>query len=347
LEKTAAAITKKEDAFYLNLNALKNKEGVLKASEYTIVSEKNPTWKAYTSVPILISNVENVQVQFRNNEVVSSIVNATIVSSESGSDSKLWSYLLWLTAMVGFWATMSISIADITRYAATQKDQIAGQFIGLPATMMLYSFVGIFVTCAAVINFKDILIADDAPWDPVSLISKFKNPMVVIVAQIFMLIATLSTNIAANVIAPSNAFSNLWPKKISFRTGGVITGVLGILIMPWWLLNEISGFLIFVSGLLGPVLGILIADYYVVRKKKLELAELYKENGIYSYGKTGFNKAAMIALFLGVFVALIGYWVPALNFLYSLSWFTGFIISFVLYVVFMKNNNTTRITKKS
>jgi cytosine/uracil/thiamine/allantoin permease len=347
LEKTAAAITKKEDAFYLNLNALKNKEGVLKASEYTIVSEKNPTWKAYTSVPILISNAEDIQVQFRNNEVVSSIVNATIVSSESGSDSKLWSYLLWLTAMVGFWATMSISIADITRYAATQKDQIAGQFIGLPATMMLYSFVGIFVTCAAVINFKDILIADDAPWDPVSLISKFKNPMVVIVAQIFMLIATLSTNIAANVIAPSNAFSNLWPKKISFRTGGVITGVLGILIMPWWLLNEISGFLIFVSGLLGPVLGILIADYYVVRKKKLELAELYKENGIYSYGKTGFNKAAMIALFLGVFVALIGYWVPALNFLYSLSWFTGFIISFVLYVLFMKNNNTTRITKKS
>jgi cytosine/uracil/thiamine/allantoin permease len=347
LEKTAVSITKKEDTFYLNLNALKNKEGDLKASEYTIISDKNPTWKAYTSEPILISNAENIKVQFRNNEVVSSIVNATIVSSESGSDSKLWSYLLWLTAMVGFWATMSISIADITRYAATQKDQIAGQFIGLPATMMLYSFVGIFVTCAAVINFKDILIADDAPWDPVSLISKFKNPMVVIVAQIFMLIATLSTNIAANVIAPSNAFSNLWPKKISFRTGGMITGILGILIMPWWLLNEISGFLIFVSGLLGPVLGILIADYYVVRKKKLELAELYKEDGIYSYGKTGFNKAAMIALFFGVFVALIGYWVPALNFLYSLSWFTGFIISFVLYVLLMKKKNTTLITKNS
>ena len=347
LEKTAAAITKKEDAFYLNLNALKNKEGDLKASEYTIISDKNSTWKAYTSEPILISNAENIQVQFRNNEVVSSIVNATIVSSESGSDSKLWSYLLWLTAMVGFWATMSISIADITRYAATQKDQIAGQFIGLPATMMLYSFVGIFVTCAAVINFKDILIADDAPWDPVSLISKFKNPMVVIVAQIFMLIATLSTNIAANVIAPSNAFSNLWPKKISFRTGGMITGVLGILIMPWWLLNEISGFLIFVSGLLGPVLGILIADYFLIRKKKLELAELYKEDGIYSYGKTGFNKAAMIALFVGVFAALIGYWVPTLSFLYSLSWFTGFIISFVLYVLLMKNNNTTLITKNS
>ena len=340
LDKAGATITKKEDVYYLNLISLKDKEGKLKVSEYNIVSDDNSIWERFTSEPIAISNVENVQVQFRNTEsdipVFSSIVNANIVDQDSNSNkSKLWSYLLWLTAMVGFWATMSISIADITRYAATQKDQIAGQFLGLPATMMLYSFVGIFVTCAAIINFKDILIAEDAPWDPVSLISKFKNPVVVIIAQIFMLIATLSTNIAANVIAPSNAFSNLWPKKISFRTGGLITGIIGIIIAPWWLLNEISGFLIFVSGLLGPVLGILIADYYVVRNKRLELVELYKEDGIYSYGKTGFNKAAMIALFFGVFVALIGYWVPQLNFLYSLSWFTGFIISFVLYVLLM------------
>jgi NCS1 family nucleobase:cation symporter-1 len=242
--------------------------------------------------------------------------------------------------MVGFWATMSISIADITRYAATQRDQVTGQFLGLPLTMMLYSFVGIFVTCAAIINFKDVLIAEDAPWDPVSLIAKFENPVVVIIAQIFMIIATLSTNIAANVIAPSNAFSNLWPKKISFKTGGTITGIIGILILPWWLLDEISGFLIFVSGLLGPVLGILIADYYFIRKKEMALPELYKEEGIYSYGKTGFNKAAMISLVVSVFLALIGYWVPALNFLYSLSWFTGFIIAFVLYYFLMKNNKS-------
>ncbi len=333
LEKAAVSISEKDDTYYLNLNVLKNKDGQLKASEYNIVSDESTTWETFTPQPIPIASKENVQVQFKNNDVLSSVVTASVISENSGS--KLWSYLLWLTAMVGFWATMSISIADITRYAATQKDQVVGQFIGLPATMMLYSFVGIFVTCAAIINFKDILIADDAPWDPVSLIAKFKNPIVVIVAQIFMIIATLSTNIAANVIAPSNAFSNLWPKKISFKTGGTITGIIGILIMPWLLLNEISGFLIFVSGLLGPVLGILIADYYLVRGKKLELAELYKEEGIYSYNKTGFNKAAMIALFVGVFVALIGYWVPALNFLYSLSWFTGFFISFLLYYLLM------------
>ena len=333
LEKAAASISEKDDTYYLNLNVLKSKDGQLKASEYNIVSDESTTWETFTPQPIPIASKENVQVQFKNNDVLSSVVTASVISENSGS--KLWSYLLWLTAMVGFWATMSISIADITRYAATQKDQVAGQFIGLPATMMLYSFVGIFVTCAAIINFKDILIADDAPWDPVSLIAKFKNPVVVIIAQIFMIIATLSTNIAANVIAPSNAFSNLWPKKINFKTGGTITGIIGILIMPWWLLNEISGFLIFVSGLLGPVLGILIADYYLVRGKKLELADLYKEEGIYSYNKTGFNKAAMIALLVGVFVALIGYWVPALNFLYSLSWFTGFFISFVLYYLLM------------
>lgn len=345
LEKSAASITEETNVFYLNLNSLKDKEGKLKVTEYNIVSDDNTTWEAFTDNPIAIESSENVRVQFRNTNgeapVLSSVVSANIVDSDKeGGGSKLWSYLLWFTAMVGFWATMSISIADITRYASSQKDQVAGQFMGLPGTMMLYSFVGIFVTCAAVINFEDVLIADDAPWDPVSLIAKFKNPTVVIISQIFMIIATLSTNIAANVIAPANAFSNLYPKKISFRMGGLITGIIGILIAPWWLLNEISGFLIFVSGLLGPVLGILIADYFLVRKKKLALDELYKEAGIYSYKKTGFNRAAMIALFAGVFLALIGYWVPVLGFLYSLSWFTGFVISFILYTLLMKNNKS-------
>jgi len=352
LDKTAATLTEKDNTLFLNLNALKDKEGNLKANEYQITAtDIKSEWKSISNEAVNVSKFISVdevsngdkalQVQFRNsitNPIVkSSVVTALLVNSSEKKSSKLWGYLLWLTAMVGFWATMSISIADITRYASSQKDQVAGQFIGLPGTMMLYSFVGIFVTCAAVINFQDILIADDAPWDPVSLIAKFKNPTVVIIAQIFMIIATLSTNIAANVIAPANAFSNLLPKKISFRMGGIITGIIGILIAPWWLLNEISGFLIFVSGLLGPVLGILITDYFLIRKKHIELAELYKENGIYAYNNTGFNKAAIIALFVGVFLALIGYWVPALNFLYSLSWFTGFIISSILYYIMMMN----------
>ncbi len=356
LGQTSATISQENKNLYLHLNALKNKDGSLKVTDYKIIFGTNETdWQPfinsaiginkYLSVEDLESGEQSLKVQFSNTEteppVVSSVVHATLVKSNENIDSKLWKYILWLTAMVGFWATMSISIADITRYASSQKDQIAGQFIGLPGTMMLYSFVGIFVTCAAVINFKDVLIANDAPWDPVSLLAKFKNPVVVVISQIFMLIATLSTNIAANVIAPANAFSNLYPKKISFRMGGLITGIIGILIAPWWLLNEISGFLIFVSGLLGPVLGIMIADYFLIRKKKLKLDELYKVEGIYSYNKTGYNRAAMIALFTGVFSALIGYWVPSLNFLYSLSWFTGFFISFILYYLLMKNHSSS------
>ncbi len=357
LDKTAATLTEKEGILFLNLNVLQDKEGNLKAEEYQIsVGEIKGEWETifsegidiseYASVSDVSKGDKVVRVQFRSisSETIieSSVVTALLIDSEKNkSSSKLWRYLLWLTAMVGFWATMSISIADITRYASTQSDQVSGQLIGLPGTMILYSFVGIFVTCAAVINFKDVLIAEDAPWDPVSLIAKFKSPVVVIISQIFMIIATLSTNIAANVIAPANAFSNIFPKKISFRMGGLITGIIGIIIMPWWLLNEISGFLIFVSGLLGPVLGILITDYYFIRKKRVELAELYKESGIYSYKNTGFNKAAIIALFIGVFLALIGYWVPAFNFLYSLSWFTGFIISSLIYYFIMKNYSSS------
>lgn len=288
----------------------------------------------------LFAGTKNIQVQFKKEKFLSSIIHVSF-SSANKSDSKnqWWQYILWLTAMVGFWATMSLSISDITRYAKTQNDQIKGQLIGLPGTMILYSFVGIFVTCAAVINFEDVLISSDAPWDPVTLLSKFNNPIIVIIAQVFMVIATLSTNIAANVIAPANSFSNLIPQKISFRAGGIITAIIGIIICPWWLLGEISGVLIFVSGLLGPVLGILLSDYYLIRRKKLELAELYKNKGIYAYGGSGLNSAAMIALFVGVFVAIIGFFVPSLAFLYNLSWFTGFIASFIVYYQLMKNVN--------
>jgi len=284
-----------------------------------------------------------VQVVFKKDlagsPIFSSVISVSEISVEDSSlSSKLWQYVLWLTAMVGFWATMSISISDITRYAESQKSQILGQFLGLPGTMMLYSFVGVFVTCAAIINFDDILIANDAPWDPVSLLAKFQSPVVVVLAQFFMLIATLSTNIAANVIAPANVFSNLFPKKISFRMGGIITGIIGIIICPWWLLDEISGILIFISGLLGPVLGVMIADYFLIRKTEIKLSELYKEDGEFAYGGSGINYKAMIALAVGVFTALIGYWIPELNFLYSLSWFTGFFLSFSIYYVLMKKS---------
>lgn len=339
----APSISTESGQNIIHLNPAMDSKGNPKATEYRLfTNDQAGDWLKLdnTSIP-LNGSTENRKIQVRKNTDKGFVESAEVSLSvqeknTSNTDSKLWSYILWLTIMVGFWATMSLSIADITRYSSTQREQILGQFIGLPGTMMLYSFVGIFVSCAAVIIFDDILIGNNAPWDPVSLLAKFQNPVVVIISQIFMIIATLSTNIAANVIAPANAFSNLSPKNISFRMGGLITGILGIIICPWYLMSEISNILIFISGLLGPVLGIMLSDYYLIRKMEIPLDELYKEEGQFKYS-SGFNMSAMIALALGVFIAIIGYFVPSLDALYKLSWFSGFLVSFVVYYLLMKS----------
>ena len=351
MQNPTAVVMQDDDGYFLELSPLKTSNGQIKAEYFEVTLDDKKSINMTVSPQMApidlkllfpnseVSNKSKISVQFALGDEDKTIKSSTVSASFEGQGAgpSVMSYLIWLTAMVGFWATMSLSIADITRYDSTQKAQITGQLIGLPGTMILYSFVGVFVTFAAMLNFSDILISDDAPWDPVSLLAKFESPVVVVISQIFMLIATLSTNIAANVIAPANAFSNLLPKQISFRTGGIITAVIGIIICPWWLLNEISGILIFISGLLGPVLGILVCDYFLIREKKLALAELYKTDGIYSYSG-GFNIKAMISLIVGVSLALVGYFIPSMGFLYSLSWFTGFIISFVLYYVLMKKN---------
>lgn len=343
LEKPVAEIYQETNQSFVQINPITDKEGKAKATSYQLTLNGTELgWKDLPNTNVSIKNIsenDSYQIQLKNDTSISSIVDVSLRTDKGSFQDKIWKYLIWLTAMLGFWATMSLSIADITRYSSSQKAQIQGQFIGLPGTMMLYSFVGIFVTCAAIINFDDILIANDAPWDPIALLAKFDNVWVVVIAQLFMIIATLSTNIAANVIAPANAFSNLFPKKISFRTGGIITGIIGILIFPWLLLNEIQGLLIDVSAVLGPVLAILVCDYYLIQKKEIRLADLYKENGIYSFGGSGYNKAAIISLLIAAFIAIGGKWIPAMSGLYAVSWFSGFIISFGLYYFLMKKNS--------
>lgn len=329
----ATAKLKNEQGNILELHPLTDKNGQLKATKirfWTSGYQSEPTeWQPLAGAdlnnfPVNFPANTRFKIQFANEKSESSII-APAPANQGGPT---WlTYLGYLTVMVGFWGTMAISIADITRYVPTQKSQMMGQFIGLPGTMILYSFVGIFVTCAAIINFDSILIGSDAPWDPVQLLNQFENKWVIFVAQIFMLIATLSTNIAANVIAPANAFANVAPKSISFQKGGFIAAFVGIIICPWWLLGDIIGILLFVSGLLGPVLGVLVADYYLVRKTNLNLAALYDEKGEYG----GFNMPAMAALALGVGVVLLGFFVPALDILYQLSWFTGFGVSLLVY----------------
>jgi cytosine/uracil/thiamine/allantoin permease len=266
----------------------------------------------------------------------SSVVSVGVTDGQQGGKTPLMTYLFWLTAMVAFWATLALNIPDITRYAKSQKDQAIGQFLGLPTTMVLYSFIGVAVTCAAIIIFDDLLITADAPWDPIRLLARFDDqPVLLIFAQVGILIATLSTNIAANVISPANSFANLYPEKISFRMGGYITGIIGILIMPWKLLGLIIGFLLTYGAILGPVVGILLADYFIVNKKELALDELYQKDGRYRYAN-GWNPIALLALGVGVFLVLLGMFIPSLKPLYDTGWFVGFIVSFIIYASLQK-----------
>ena len=238
-----------------------------------------------------------------------------------------------LTGMVGYWATLSLNIPDFSRFAKSQKAQIVGQAIGLPPTMALYSFIGVAVTSATVVIFGEAI------WDPVVLLSKFQNPIIVIISMLALLIATLTTNIAANVVSPANDFSNIYPKKITFIRGGMMTAVLGIIIMPWKLLSDYSayifGWLVGYSGFLGPIAGILICDYFLVKKRKLTVIDLYRRGGEYEY-KNGFNLKAIFALAVGIVVALIGLLVPSLRFLYDYAWFVGFAMSFLVFLLIMK-----------
>jgi NCS1 family nucleobase:cation symporter-1 len=243
-----------------------------------------------------------------------------------------------LTGMIGFWATLSLNIPDFTRYARSQRDQAIGQALGLPTTMGFYSFIGVAVTSATVIIYGETI------WDPVELLSRFRSPIVLALAMVSLCLATLATNIAANVVGPANDFAHLWPRRISFRTGGLITGILGILIQPWKLVADPSGFifewLVAYSALLGAVGGILIADYYLIRKTRLDLAGLYQKDGPYWYAG-GFNPIALVSLAAGIAPCVPGFlgimkivqvskvWIS----LYHYTWFISFAISAALYDV--------------
>lgn len=245
-----------------------------------------------------------------------------------------------LTGMVGFWATVALNIPDFTRYAKSQRAQMVGQALGLPTAMTLYAFIGVAVTSASAVIFGEPV------WDPVILLGRFHQPAVAFVALIALLLATLNTNVAANVVSPSNDFSNLRPSLISFRTGGLITGVLGILMMPWRLLRDfgsyIFGWLVGCSALLGPIAGIMICDYYLVRHRRLVVEDLYRRDGVYKYWR-GLNLRAIIALFTGVAIALIGLAVPLFRWLYDYAWFAGFFISGALYLLLMRGRENSRL----
>ncbi|MBS1564085.1 MAG: NCS1 family nucleobase:cation symporter-1 [Bacteroidetes bacterium] len=266
--------------------------------------------------------------------------------SKFQTSSEFWHFFIpGLTGMVGFWATLSLNIPDFTRYAVSQRAQIRGQAIGLPPSMTIFSFIGVVVTSATTIIYGTTI------WDPVVLAGRFDNKLLISIAMIAVAISTLATNIAANIVSPANDFANLAPSKINFRTGGYITGIIGILIFPWKLLADPSGYiftwLVGYSSLLGPVGGIMIVDYYFVRRQQLDVTDLYKIKGQYSYSK-GFNRGAVLALLLGIVPNIPGFlvtikiiaadavpqWVSGM---YSYAWFTGFFVSGICYMLIMRN----------
>jgi len=238
-----------------------------------------------------------------------------------------------LTAMVGYWATLALNIPDFTRYSKSQNSQVVGQAFGLPVAMTLYSFIGVAVTSASAVIFGQPI------WSPIDLIAKFHQPLVALIAMVGLLVATLNVNVAANVVSPSNDISNLNPRLISFRMGGLITGFLGLAMMPWKLMasfhNYIFEWLIGYSALLGPVAAIMIADYFLIRGTRLDMESLYTRGGIYEY-RNGINPRAMIALAAGVICALTGRFVPAVHWLFDYAWFTGFFVSGAVYVGLMR-----------
>ncbi len=245
-----------------------------------------------------------------------------------------------LTAMVGYWATLSLNIPDFTRYSRSQESQIIGQAFGLPIAMTLYSFIGIACTSASVAIFGT------AVWSPIELIGRFHQPMTAFIALVTILVATLNVNIGANVVSPSNDFSNLAPRLISFRTGGLITGFLGLAMMPWKLMSTfgsyVFGWLVGYSALLGPVAGIMVVDYFLIRSTQLDIYSLYHREGPYEYSR-GINPRALVALAAGIVLALIGLLVPSLRPLYDYAWFVGFLVSGFVYYLAMSGLAAGRV----
>jgi NCS1 family nucleobase:cation symporter-1 len=246
-----------------------------------------------------------------------------------------------LTSAVAFWGTMALSIPDFSRFARSQRDQAVGQAVGLPGTMALFAFIGAVVTNATVVIFGTRVA------DPVALLARVGGPLVVVLSMIGLSVATLTTNIAANVVSPANDFSNIAPHRIRFRHGALITAAVGILMMPWKLYNDAAAYifawLIGYGVLLGPIAGIMIADYFLIRKRELNVDDLYRRGGQYEYSK-GFNWIAMFALALGIAPNLPGFLNaigvikagPTSIAIYEWAWFVGFFIAAIVHYAGMK-----------
>jgi len=245
-------------------------------------------------------------------------------------------FMAALTAMVGFWATLSLNIPDFSRFARSQRSQIVGQIIGLPLTMFLFAGLGVLLTSAS------MELTGETISDPINLIGHIDNTFWVVLSMLMIIIATISTNTAANIVSPTNSFQNIAPKYVSEAKGVIITGIIGILLMSWELLKKLgwlesdvsleslySNWLIGYSSLLGPIAGIMIVDYFLVRKQRFELPDLYRDGGVYP----AWNTAGMVAFLVPVGLTLIAITTGRIGWFYNYGWFTGSALGGFLYYV--------------
>ncbi len=248
-----------------------------------------------------------------------------------------------VTAMIGSWATLSLNMPDFTRFGRSQKDQVLGQALALPATMTAFAGMGVIITSAGTVLYPGLKLTE--LWDPVILVGRFTEPLVVAIAMFTIMLATLSVNITANLVSPANDLANIFPKWISFRKGAIITGVCGLLMQPWRFLEDphayIFDWLLGYAGGLAAIAGVMICDYWIIRRKTLDLADLYLLKGRYWYFH-GWNLKAVIATVLGCGLAWIGLIVKSLHFLYDYSWFVGLGSSALLYWLLMRSDEKDR-----
>ena len=236
--------------------------------------------------------------------------------------------------MVGFWATLSLNIPDFSRYAKSQKSQVLGQIIGLPLTMFLFSGLGVLLTAAST------TLVGETISDPINLIGRIESPVWVVLSMLMIILATISTNTAANIVSPTNSFQNVAPKYISESRGVLLTGLIGILLMSWELLKKLgwldsdvsleslySNWLVGYSSLLGPIAGIMIVDYFAIKKQSYDLLALYKDNA----GYPAWNTAGFVAFLVPVALTLVAITTGSLSWFYTYGWFTGSILGGLIY----------------
>ncbi len=245
-------------------------------------------------------------------------------------------FMAGLTAMVGFWATLSLNIPDFSRFARSQRSQIIGQIIGLPLTMFLFSGLGVLLTAAS------MELVGETISDPIHLIGRIDNTIWVVLAMFMIILATISTNTAANVVSPTNSFQNIAPRHISEARGVIITGVIGIALMSWELLKKLgwletdisveslySNWLIGYSSLLGPIAGIMVVDYFIIKKQSYDVLALYQDNA----GYPAWNKAGLTAFLIPVALTLVAITTGALGWFYDYGWFTGSFLGGLIYFI--------------